>query len=294
MNNIPLPPIPFHLFFHLSDNESLADTTDAVLAKLDVEKEEWKEIKKEWLQTLSANRDDIQEAVGKINANKALLRQLLSRQHYILTWYKVTDSEINFRRFFTVNQLICLRMEDEFVFTNYHQFIYNLYKKGLIQGLRIDHIDGLYNPQQYIDRLRNLFGKDCYIIAEKILEYNEDIAHDWDLQGTSGYEFLSYTNQLLTDKKGAQKLLDFYKELVPQTPAYFDMVFEKKHAFLHSQMGGELENLMHIAEELAVFGEEPYSRDKTERSIGSIYGFFPRVPHLSNPISNSFRSTTRS
>ncbi len=234
-----------------------------------------KKLKQEWLQDAGDFQSDIKQSVNNVNASKAKLRKLLNRQHYILTWYKVTDQEINFRRFFTVNQLICLRMEDEFVFSDYHRFIYELYQKGLVQGLRIDHIDGLYNPQQYITRLRQLFGEDCYIIAEKILEYNEDVASDWKMQGTSGYEFLSYTNQLLTSKSGSEKILAFYKELVPQTGDYADMVFEKKHSFLHTQMGGELENLMHYAEELNVFENETFEREKLKEALGVFMACFP-------------------
>jgi (1->4)-alpha-D-glucan 1-alpha-D-glucosylmutase len=102
-------------------------------------------------------------------------------------------------------------MEDEQVFDDYHHFIYSLYKNNLVQGLRIDHIDGLYHPQQYVQRLRKLFGEDVYIIAEKILEYNEDMASDWDLQGTSGYEFLSFTNQLLSTRRAAKSCCSFTK-----------------------------------------------------------------------------------
>ncbi len=265
--------LPF--IFSMIESSNNNDNTDTLLSKIKIDKTKWQEAKKEWLNNVKTNTETIQQAVKKMNDDKALFRQFLDKQHYILTWFTVTDQEINFRRFFTVNQLICLRMEDEFVFTDYHQFMLGLYKKGLIQGLRIDHIDGLYNPQQYVQRLRNLFGKDCYIIAEKILEYNEDIAKDWGLHGTSGYEFLSFTNQLLTDKKGSEKLLSFYKELVPQTSVYPDIVYDKKHTFLLTHMGGELENLLRMVEEQTVFQKEAYDRAKLKDALSILMACFP-------------------
>ena len=269
---VAIDSLPF--IFLLFDNEKTGGKTEALLNN-NVEKEKWKSIKKQWLNSIRSNTEEIEKAIGKINRDKALLREFINQQHYILTWYKVTESEINFRRFFTINQLLCLRMEDEFVFTDYHQFILRLYNKGLVQGLRIDHIDGLYHPQQYIERLRKMFGDNCYVIAEKILEYNEDIARDWNLQGTSGYEFLSFTSQLLTDRKGAEKLFEFYKELVPQTPAYEDMVFDKKHNFLYTQMGGELENLLHLSEDLKLFAQHSYESEKLKQALGILMASFP-------------------
>ena len=259
----------------LLNNEFLQKETANLWGKTKGSRDEWKNVKTEWLNKIKSETKSITEAVDAINQNKALLHEFIQQQNYLLTWFKITESEINFRRFFTVNQLICLRMEDEFVYTDYHQFIFSLYQKGLIQGVRIDHIDGLYNPQQYVDKLRKSLGEDCYIVAEKILEYNEDIARDWKLQGTSGYEFLSFTNQLLTDKKGAEKLLSFYKELVPQSQSYEDIVFEKKHIFLYSQMGGELDNLIHLAQDLKVFASNTFSQNNFKKALGILMASFP-------------------
>ncbi len=273
--NYPVAIDSLRLLFPLKNDTESKAATLSLSDKAESNKEEWKKEKKVWLQAILKNESLIQEAIAKVNNDNTLLRNFLEHQYYIFTWYKVTDEEINFRRFFTINQLLCLRMEEESVFEDYHRFILRLYKQGLLQGLRIDHIDGLYNPKQYTERLRNTFGDDCYIIAEKILEYNEDIADDWGIQGTSGYEFLSFTNQLLTDKDGGEKLLSFYKELIPQTPAYDDMVWEKKHTFLYAQMGGELENLMHMMEDLKIFAGQSYTREKMKEALGNLMASFP-------------------
>ncbi len=271
----PVAADTYTIIFSSLQDEKLAALNEDLYAQLSADITAWNSYKKEWLQKLKPFESSVRESVEQINNNKSLLRQLLSRQYYILTWYKVTEQEINFRRFFTVNQLMCLRMEEEFVFGDYHRFIYNLYKKGLVQGVRIDHIDGLYHPQQYVQRLRSLFGGDCYIIAEKILEYNEDMARDWDLQGTSGYEFLSFTNQLLTSKEGGEKVLSFYKELVPATKNYEELVFDKKHHFLYDQMGGELQNLLQMVADLKIFEEEKYNKEDLQKALGVLMACFP-------------------
>lgn len=273
--NYPVAIDTYSFIFSVAEDEELEDISEKIYDNINAEISEWNNYKKEWINQLKQYEGALQKAMDKINENKSLLRNLLSRQYYILTWYKVTEQEIDFRRFFTVNSLICLRMEDEQVFDDYHQFIYQLYKSNLVQGLRIDHIDGLYNPQQYVQRLRKLFGEEVYVIAEKILEYNEDIASDWDLQGTSGYEFLSFTNQLLSSEKGGEKLLQFYKALVPDTPEYEEMVFQKKHHFLFDQMGGELENLLHLAEELKIFEGRQYKAEGLKNALGVLMASFP-------------------
>lgn len=201
----------------------------------------------EWIQSIRPD-SPAEQIVTFFNERPALLKELLDQQHYVLTHAHLAASHINYRRFFTINSLICLRMEDEKVFEAYHRQILCWYKEGLIQGLRLDHIDGLAAPRQYVQRLRNSFGEDCYIVAEKILAHNEPLPADWPLQGTTGYEFLAMASQLLTDADGFHKLKNFYREkIMPDMPEYKDLVFEKKHQYLLTHMGGELDNLVRRA-----------------------------------------------
>jgi (1->4)-alpha-D-glucan 1-alpha-D-glucosylmutase len=201
----------------------------------------------EWLLSLRPDTPAIQ-IVAFFNDHVPLLMELLDQQHYVLTHFHLATSHINYRRFFTINGLISLRMEDEKVFNAYHRQIVCWYRAGFIQGLRLDHIDGLAAPRQYIQRLRGSFGEDCYIVAEKILAGDEQLPGDWALQGTTGYEFLAMADQLLTDADGFRRLKNFYREqIVPDMPPYKDLVFEKKHHYLLTYMGGELDNLVHRA-----------------------------------------------
>lgn len=210
---------------------------------------EWTAFRQQWMVNLHADAPAlsfIRQRVQAINEQPLLLAELVRGQHYILTQSSLAASQINYRRFFTVNSLICLRMEDPTVFDAYHTSIDRWYRKGYIQGLRLDHIDGLAAPRSYIDRLRQKFGKDCYIIAEKILGAGESMPEDWDLQGMTGYEFLSIAGEVLTDAEGSRRLLDYYLEQIADVSAYDDLVYQKKHDYLYNNMRGELDNLLRL------------------------------------------------
>jgi (1->4)-alpha-D-glucan 1-alpha-D-glucosylmutase len=164
-------------------------------------------------------------------------------------------------------------MQDEAVFNEYHSFLHTLYKENIIQGFRIDHIDGLNDPAAYIQRLRSLFGDTCYIIAEKILELKETMPESWPLQGTSGYEFLAYVNQLFTDRKGAKQLVEFYKTLVPQLPAYKQLVVDNKKMMLENFMAGEWENLTNFFMELELGSY--FEKEGLRQALGALLVSLP-------------------
>jgi (1->4)-alpha-D-glucan 1-alpha-D-glucosylmutase len=214
---------------------------------------EWQQYKKDYIYPALDNadkQDPVNARMAIFNKDAGKMKELLARQHYVLTSYKAVNEEINYRRFFTVNSLICLRMENEAVFDDYHTLTGQLYNEGIIQGVRIDHIDGLHDPTQYIARLRRLLGDDCYIIAEKILGEKEVLPGRWLLQGTTGYEFLSFTSQLLTDRQQSEQLENFYRTLLPAMPAYEKVVANNKQQILHRYMRGEWKNLLHYFFEL--------------------------------------------
>ena len=212
--------------------------------------------------------------VNLINANPLPLEDLLQRQHYLLTGARLTSKQINYRRFFTINGLICLRMEDEKVFDAYHARIHHWYQQGWIQGLRIDHIDGLADPKGYCQRLRDRFGEDCYIIAEKILTGEELLREDWQLEGTTGYDFLSIAGQLLTDAEGSHQLLDFYRRNIVDLPDYPDIVFERKYGFLQAYMGGELDELLRLLTGDSLF-TSAHDNDRLREALAVVMASFP-------------------
>jgi (1->4)-alpha-D-glucan 1-alpha-D-glucosylmutase len=177
------------------------------------------------------------------------LASVVKDQHYVLTQARLAARVINYRRFFTINSLICLRMEKEEVFKAWHETILRWYQKGWINGLRVDHLDGLAGPKTYLQRLKNTFGKDCFVVAEKILAQEETVPTDWPMEGTTGYDFLGAVNQVLTDADGSRELLDFYTTHIIELCDYETIVYGQKLNFLCRYMGGELSHLLSLLPE---------------------------------------------
>ncbi|RFZ94106.1 malto-oligosyltrehalose synthase [Mucilaginibacter conchicola] len=189
--------------------------------------------------------------LSKLNKNKAQLSKIAGQQYYRLCNWKETDNTINFRRFFTVNGLICLNIQRQRVFDDFHQLIDQLVKEGIFQGLRIDHIDGLYDPEQYLQRLRKLVGEKTYIVVEKILEHGEELP-EWPIEGTSGYDFLAQVNNLFTNKKAEKAFTKFYGKIAKSNKPVAEQILNKKRLILTSNMNGELDNLANYYFELGL------------------------------------------
>lgn len=181
--------------------------------------------------------------LAKISASHNKLRKLLNKQHYRLCHWQETDTNINFRRFFTVNGLICLQINKEEVFQDAHRFVAQLLQQNIIDGLRIDHIDGIYNPTQYLMDLRRLAGEDTYIVAEKILEHAENLPDNWPIAGTTGYEFLAAANNVLIDATGEKAFTKIYEKYVGKQLSLKRQQRNKKAAILTKHMQGEMDQL---------------------------------------------------
>src|SRR5690606_3963851 len=133
------------------------------------------------------------------------MAELVDRQHYRLAYWKVADEELNYRRFFDVGTLAAVRVEDPEVFEATHRLTTGLVTGGLVDGLRIDHPDGLADPQGYLDRLAEATG-DCWVVVEKILAPDEELPEDWASAGSTGYEALWRVNAAFVDPSGAAEL----------------------------------------------------------------------------------------
>lgn len=188
----------------------------------------------------------LKSCIQKVNDDDELVRQIAGEQVYQLCNWQQTDYSINFRRFFTVNGLICLNMQDKDVFLYYHKYIKYLLEKGILQGLRIDHIDGLFDPLGYLQQLRELTGEETYIVVEKILESGETMPDDWPIEGNTGYDFLAMVNNLFTEKGSKEQFTFFYKKLVNDEKSIQQQIHDKKSLILHENMGGELSNLYNL------------------------------------------------
>ena len=177
------------------------------------------------------------------NPDIAALRKLTDRQHYRLCHWQETDSHINFRRFFTINGLICLNIQHRDVFNGFHEKIRHYSDQKLFNGLRVDHIDGLHDPSKYLTDLRELTGDDSYIVVEKILEPGESLPSYWPVQGSTGYDFLALVNNLFTNRLAEETFTRFYQELVGYDVSIHEQLRKKKAYILFNHMGGELDNL---------------------------------------------------
>lgn len=201
---------------------------------------------------------------------------LISEQRYRLSFWKVGNDELNYRRFFTVNSLICLKIEDADVFDYVHSQIFHLVKEGYIDGLRVDHVDGLYEPFIYLNRLRERL-EDRYMVVEKILCQNEEMADRWPVQGTTGYDFLNYVNGLFVDANTKRAMEKTYKTFSGMHSGFESLVAEKKRLLMGKHMAGDIDNLAHLLKE--IFSDNRYTSDFTmyglRRALVEVMAHFP-------------------
>jgi (1->4)-alpha-D-glucan 1-alpha-D-glucosylmutase len=160
-------------------------------------------------------------------AGRERLHRLLERQHYRLAWWQAARDEINWRRFFDIADLAGVRVEDPAVFAAVHETLFRLFDEGLIDGVRVDHVDGLADPRDYCRRLRARLGPEAYIVVEKILAPGERMPEDWPVDGTTGYSFMNEVAALQHDPAGAVPLAEFWTALTGHTA---DFAVEQRRA----------------------------------------------------------------
>lgn len=221
----------------------------------------------------------------EISQDRTLLKKIADSQHYRLCHWQESNHKLNYRRFFTINSLICLRMEDRKVFDYYHEYIKYLLDKDLFQGLRIDHIDGLYDPGNYLQWLRELAGENKYLVVEKILQPTENLPKKWPVQGTTGYDFLGTVNSVFTDGSQEQRFTKPYGQFQPDKAAFEKQLHAKKAHILGQHMGGELKNLLRLFRESFPAEFASVDRQNMEMAIGAflvhcpVYRFYGhRIP----------------
>ncbi|MBC8033587.1 MAG: malto-oligosyltrehalose synthase, partial [Chitinophagaceae bacterium] len=222
--------------------------------------------------------------------------------HYKICHWQETERQINYRRFFTVNDLICLNIHYQNVFEAYHRYVKLLQEEGIFQGFRIDHIDGLYDPSAYLENIRQLAGDDCFIVVEKILGRGEKLPVNWPVQGNTGYDFLSLVNNLFTNNANADAFREFYERLIEDKRSVEDQITEKKANILYHHMQGELENLYRLLKN-SLLDDEPEDAHLKE-AIGEllihcpVYRFYGNSMPLQKEeraaVSSIFQAITKS
>ena len=173
------------------------------------------------------------------------LHRLLERQHFRLAWWRTASDEVNWRRFFDISTLAGVRVERPEVFDAVHALVFRLYQEGVVDGLRIDHIDGLAEPREYCQRLRQrlteLRDSAPYVVVEKILGRGEPLRDDWPIDGTTGYDFMSDVGALLHDPAGAEPLAQTWAELTGRSAHFADEALAARRKILAENLPAELD-----------------------------------------------------
>ncbi|MFN3945657.1 MAG: malto-oligosyltrehalose synthase [Allosphingosinicella sp.] len=200
------------------------------------------------------------------------LEDVLARQHWRLAWWRSGNDRLNWRRFFTITELAGLRAEDPDVFEATHALYFRLHAEGLIDGLRIDHVDGLTDPIGYCRRLRERLP-DAYIVIEKILAPDEPLDDAWRVDGTSGYDFMAEVAALLHEPAGAEPLGRHLAAISGRPADFPEEEFEARRDMLSWEFEGQLLSCVVAFAELAV--EEELTAGMLRRAIERLLWVFP-------------------
>jgi (1->4)-alpha-D-glucan 1-alpha-D-glucosylmutase len=194
-------------------------------------------VSEESLETIGAAED-----LERLNRDPEKLDRFLERQHYRMVLWRTVGSVLGYRRFFDINSMVALRMADPEVFEQAHGLVLSWVEKGELQGLRIDHPDGLRDPEGYFAMLRER-APDAWIVAEKVLLPGERLKQSWPVAGTTGYEFLNQVSGLFVHPGGEQGLDSCYRSLTGETRSFDEVLRQSKREAVRSVLGGGLNRL---------------------------------------------------
>ena len=285
-----------HLHEFLSIIASLDNLPPYTISNPDsvAERQREAEVARGRLSRLAAESTAIREAVGAAVAtfngepgrSESFdgLHELLEAQPYRLSYWRTASHEINYRRFFDVNTLAGLRVEDADVFEATHRLIARLIADDSVQGIRIDHPDGLFDPAGYFASLQDLAARawgvargdgdagrpdrPLYVVAEKILSAGERLPKTWAVHGTTGYNFLNDLNGLYVDGTQVRKVRRAYTKLTGRLEPFVDVLYRSKRLIMETAMASELTVLTHMLDRIAESSRK--SRDFTRDSLRDV------------------------
>lgn len=217
----------------------------------------------------------IARAVDELNGNVDSLDALLNQQNYRLAYWRTADQELGYRRFFDINSLIGMRVERARVFNATHYRIIQWLHNGVLDGVRVDHPDGLRDPKQYFERLRTN-ASEAWILAEKILQPNEKLRTDWPIAGTTGYDFLNMCNGLLINADGLNEITEVYSSFTGESWDFDSMAHEKKLSVQRDALGSDVNRLAHLFVEICENNRDrrDYTRAEIRRAIREVAASF--------------------
>ena len=212
------------------------------------------------------------------------LHELLEHQPYRLSYWRTASHEINYRRFFDINALAGLRVEDPEVFSATHRLLGDLIASGRVTGVRVDHPDGLFDPGRYFEMLQELAAerrgidrrsgnvdrpdRPLYVVAEKILSERERLPFRWAAHGTTGYNFLNDVNGIFVDASQARRARRVYAKLTGEDESFDDVLYESKRLIMETAMASELNVLAHMLDRIAESNRK--SRDFTLEALRDV------------------------
>jgi (1->4)-alpha-D-glucan 1-alpha-D-glucosylmutase len=232
-------------------------------------------------------RDSLNFRLARLNGehdpSRRELDALIRQQYWRASHFRVAGDDINYRRFFNINDLAGLRVELPEVFEHAHQLVASLLREGVLDGLRIDHIDGLLDPAEYLQRLRALAlqsdgaSRPFWIWVEKILAADEDLRPDWPVEGTTGYEFANQALRLLTHPEGESALTRAFEEHTGERQPFEALVRECKTRILRHEMASELNVLARDTARVARQNPRTadFTRNLIRRAIRATIACFP-------------------
>jgi (1->4)-alpha-D-glucan 1-alpha-D-glucosylmutase len=217
----------------------------------------------------------VARAMEELNKDIEALDDLLDAQHYRLAYWRTADQELGYRRFFDVNTLIGLRVGREHVFDATHRMILQWLQDGVLDGVRIDHVDGLREPLQYFERLRTR-APDAWIVGEKILEPGEFLRENWPIDGTSGYDFMNVCNNLMVRPEGLKELTGIYGKFTGETADFAAVAYDKKQSVLHEGLGSDVNRLTSLFVQICENNRDrrDYTRAEIRRAIREVAASF--------------------
>ncbi|MEO6421636.1 MAG: malto-oligosyltrehalose synthase, partial [Candidatus Nitrotoga sp.] len=260
------------------------------------ERQRDKEVHKRHLATLSEAcvyiADHIADNLAEFNGNPGypasfdLLHELIQDQGYRPAYWRVASDEINYRRFFDINDLAALRVEDPAVFDATHRFILDLVAQGKVNGLRIDHPDGLYDPGEYFRHLQQAVGGKklvpgeplpLYLVIEKILAEHERLPDDWPIHGATGYRFANLVNNLFVDCSTERHMTHIYHDFSGIDSDFENLAYDAKKLIMRTALSSEFNVLANRLARIAAASRDTfdYTRKGLREALVEVVACFP-------------------
>ncbi len=214
--------------------------------------------------------------LASLNKDVNALDDFLEHQNYRLAFWWAAKQELSYRRFFDVNTLVGLRMENAQVFADTHAVILKWLREGVLDGIRVDHPDGLRDPRQYFERLREQ-ASDVWILGEKILEPGERLRDNWPIDGTTGYDYLNESGGLFVDSSNEEEFTRIYSEFTGEPLDYAAECRDKKHRILRDLLGSDINRLTTLFANICECHRDrrDYTRHDVIRALREVAACFP-------------------